>query len=204
MANLPFVVQPRLAPIIERIGSDEAGYIEIERRGYLTAGEKAFVQQIQQQDNGTIQLINLSRRIAAERKLELDKAYQLLIDVISGRGTTKAHEAISVEYAAELQQVLTELANARARETLVHASCLILNRIDANIGFEVIRELHPDIINGLDVLYTEEDNKSVERLIEEGAKGATGQESNESGTSDGNTGALDLDELEKKPEQDQQ
>jgi hypothetical protein len=34
MAKLPFVVEPRLKPIIEEIGSEESGKIQIERRGY--------------------------------------------------------------------------------------------------------------------------------------------------------------------------
>ena len=47
MAPLPFVVEPRRKPIVERVGNEESGVIEIERRGYLTTGEKTFVQQVQ-------------------------------------------------------------------------------------------------------------------------------------------------------------
>ena len=59
MGKLPFVVQPRLKAIKERIGSEDAGYIEIERRGYLTSGEKSFVQQIQQQELKHLLLLQL-------------------------------------------------------------------------------------------------------------------------------------------------
>ena len=42
--GLPFVVQPKYEPILERVGTDESGIIEIERRKYLTVQEKAIVQ----------------------------------------------------------------------------------------------------------------------------------------------------------------
>lgn len=164
MAKLPFIVNPRLQPIIERIGSDEAGYIEIERRGYLTAGEKTFVQQIQQQDTGTIKLIALSRRIASERSVTLEKAYEMVMAIMSGKNKSKAAEAIEAEYAVEFQETLSELANARARESLVHAACMLMHRVSAEIEFSEIGKLHPDIIDGLAQLYADEDIKSVERL----------------------------------------
>jgi hypothetical protein len=41
--RLPFVVAPRLEPIVETVGTDESGKIEIIRRGHLTVAEKAFI-----------------------------------------------------------------------------------------------------------------------------------------------------------------
>lgn len=167
MGKLPFAVQPRLRPIIERIGSQDAGYIEIERRGYLTAGEKSFIQQIQQQDSGTIKLIALSRKIASERSITLEKAYETVMAIMSGKGKTKAAEAIEADYAVEFQETLGELANARARESLMHAACMLMHRVSSELDFSDINELHPDIIDGLAQLYADEDMKSIERLQQE-------------------------------------
>ena len=52
--GLPFVVQPRLAPVIEQVGNEESGIFEIERRGYLTVAEKAMVQQATQGDESVL------------------------------------------------------------------------------------------------------------------------------------------------------
>lgn len=72
MVSLPFVVQPKRKPITERIGSEDSGVIEVIRKGYLTSGEKAFVQQVQQYDNGTSDIVTLSRRIARKHGLTMD------------------------------------------------------------------------------------------------------------------------------------
>lgn len=192
MANLPFVIQPRLKPITERIGSDEAGYIDIERRGYLTAGEKTFVQQIQQQDNGTIKLIALSRKIASEGSISLEKAYDMVITIMSGKNKTKAAEAIEAKYAIEFQETLGELASAKARESLVHAACMLMHRISSEIQFSEIGELHPDLINGLAQLYADEDLKSIERLQQENPEEGLDSESKE---------GVNVEELEKKQQE---
>ena len=42
--KIPFVVQPNLKPVKEQVGTETSGKIEIERRGYVTVSEKAFVQ----------------------------------------------------------------------------------------------------------------------------------------------------------------
>ena len=64
--GLPFVVQPRLKPVIERIGSEESGVFEIERRGYLSVAEKAIAQQASGGDDSVRQLYVLAGRIARE------------------------------------------------------------------------------------------------------------------------------------------
>jgi hypothetical protein len=165
MSKLPFIVEPRLKPIIEKIGSEDAGYIEIERRGYLTTGEKNFVQQVQQQDTGTLKLISLSRQIAAKKNISLEKAYEGLIEAMGGSNKTKLVQEIQVEYADEVQIVLSSLANVRLREGLLHAACLVMHRIDSSLTMEDVIELHPDIIEGLALLYADEEAKSTERLL---------------------------------------
>lgn len=166
MARLPFVVEPRLKPIIERIGTEESGLIEIERRGYLTAGEKNFVQQVQQTDSSASSIITLARRISRSRNLGLENAYTLVMNIMSGTASSDDALAseIESEFAEEIQQTLTDLTSAQNRLDLVQAACLIINRIDNEFKIEEIVKQHPDLIEGLAQLYREEEAKSIEKL----------------------------------------
>jgi hypothetical protein len=166
MAGLPFVVQPRLKPIMEQIGSEESGKIEIERRGYLTSGEKAFYQQVRQNDPGTTRLISLARKAAVSSNVDLTQAYEAVTNILGGGKKEDLERNIEKEYAEEIAEVLKELANGQVNEDLLMAACMIRYRINSDYGMDKIMDLHPDIISGLSLLYREEDAKSVERLVE--------------------------------------
>lgn len=185
MAKLPFVVQPRLKPIIERIGSEDSGVIEIERRGFLTSGEKTFVQQIQQQDGGTMQLVALSRKVAQRKDISLEKAYNNVLEIMTGQGKSKLAKEIENEFAEDFQLTLNSLTTSRIKEDLVQAACLLIHRVDSSLQFTDILEVHPDIISGLSELYREEEAKSIERLASEEAK----------------KDEVNVDAIEKKPEE---
>lgn len=189
MAKLPFVVEPRRKPIAERIGTEESGVIEIERRGYLTTGEKAFFQQVQQYDGGTSEIVTVSRRIARKYSLGMDKAYNLAVAIISGVRDSSDEdqeliEEIENEFAEDLTAVVKGLAAGQVREDLVMAACLLKYRIDSDFDIGQISTIHPDIISGLAKLYREEDQRSIEAFKE-------GEEATEQPTS--------IEEAEKKP-----
>jgi hypothetical protein len=164
MGKLPFVVEPRLKPIIERIGTEESGIIEIERRGYLTSGEKNFVQQILQQDKGTLRLIDLARKVSREKGYELQQAYELIVSTFTS--TDRSNEAIEieVEYSDAIQDAIKEITLSKSREDLVMAACLITHRIDDTFEIQDIMDIHPDIVSGIAQLYRDEEAKSIERL----------------------------------------
>lgn len=164
MATLPFVVQPRLKPIIELIGSEDSGKIEIERRGYLTSGEKAFVQQVLQHDNGTSELISLARKVSRRFSLKLDQSYELVLKIISNTSEDEQAEEIEKEFAEDIAMVIKNLASAQSKEEILTATCMIRYRIDPDFEMEDIVKIHPDIIAGLAALYKEEESKSVEKL----------------------------------------
>jgi hypothetical protein len=164
MATLPFVVQPRRQPILERIGSEESGQIEIERRGYLTAGEKAFVQQVQQFDNGTTEIVTVSRRVARKYGLGMDKAYNLVLAIISNAATEEDELVgqIEEEFAEDLTNVVKGLSAGQVREELVMAACLLKYRVNPDFEIGEIGTIHPDLIGDLATLYREEESRSVE------------------------------------------
>lgn len=194
MIRLPFVVEPRRQPILEAIGSDESGKIEIERRGYLSTGEKSFVQQVQQFDNGTSEIITVSRRVARKYALGMDKAYNMVLTIISG---TKANSdeadlisEVESEFAEDLTDVVKSLAAGQAREDLVYAACLIKYRIDPNFEISEISSIHPDIIEGLAKLYRDEETRSIEAWKAESISPEEGEEATGTG--------LSVEEAEKK------
>jgi hypothetical protein len=166
MAKLPFVVEPRMKPIVEEIGSEESGKIQIERRGYLTSGEKAFFQQAKQSDQGTSGLINLSRKISRATGLDMTKSYEAVIRVISGAAGQDIDAKIENDFAEELSGVLRDLTNGQAHDEILMAMCLIKYRIDSEFGLDEMLKLHPDIVTQLAELYRQEDAKSTDRLVD--------------------------------------
>jgi hypothetical protein len=189
MASLPFVVQPRRKPIAEKIGTEESGIIEVERRGYLTTGEKAFVQQVQQFDNGTSEIITVSRQVARKYSLGMDKAYNLVLAIISGTNCNKEDEGfiavIEEDFAENLTAVVRSLSAGQTREELIMAACLLRYRVDPEFEISEINKVHPDIINGLAALYRDEEKRSLEAFKNDEEREGERQES--------------VEEIEKKP-----
>lgn len=186
MGKLPFVVQPRLEPVIEEIGTPESGTILIERRGYLTAGEKNMVQSFLQSEQGAISVISVSREIAKRFSIDIEKAYTYLLEVITTSPYTdpKICGKIQVEFYEKIEQLIAELSNTQTKTEMIQAASMIINRVDKEFPIADIPSIHPDIISQLAEFYQEEEKKSIEKL--EQAMGA-------------NLKAPSIEETEKKP-----
>ena len=156
--KLPFLVQPRLKPVIEVIGSEDSGKIEIERRGFLTVAEKSFVQSAMSEDNSLTELHQLAQRIARKTGIEQTQVFKM----ITGQIADKKDQLLPFE--SEISQVLTNLLAYQEKSKLVIAACLLINRVNSDIEISDVMELHPDLIDELQVLYDEEDRKCVEAL----------------------------------------
>lgn len=167
MVALPFVVQPRRQPIIERIGSEDSGILEVERRGYLTTGEKSFFQQVQQSDGSTSGLITLSRRVARQYGMGMDAAYQAVLGVISGSSSEDEEQEalfrrIDDDFADDLTRAVSEMAAGQLREDMVMAVCIMKYRVNPDFETGDVVTLHPDLISGLAALYRDEEARSIE------------------------------------------
>lgn len=172
MAKLPFVVEPRLKPIVELVGSEESGKIEIERRGYLSAGERAFVGSSMASSDTASSIISIVRQIAKQYKMDMQECYGMITNIL----TVGAEGEQATEIAAKYQEELTAITNAmiaqEQRAEVVKAYCMLLYRIDATMTAEDAMALHPDLLAGLAALYNDEERKSVERLVaDNGADG---------------------------------
>jgi hypothetical protein len=166
MAKLPFIVEPRIQPVKELIGTEESGKIEIERKGYLTAGEKAFAQQGLGDDQLSTQVMSLSRRVARKFSVELQEAFECVSALVTTGGSSKLSDKVEKEFEAELAQVVeTLIANAQKKE-IIQASCMALYRIGNGITIDDIVDLHPDLRAALAALYRDEEERSVDRILE--------------------------------------
>lgn len=167
MSKLPFVVKPRLQPRLERIGNEEVGVIEIERRGYLTVAEKAFVEAQLAGDTTTDLFIRLTRSVARELKLDMNAAYKLITEVIQGTGgMTPNHKKIEEKYQAEMDELMREMQRADQTRVLTSVYALLLYRVDAELDAEELAIIHPDLVGMLYEFYLEEESKTITRLEE--------------------------------------
>jgi hypothetical protein len=193
-SKLPFVVQPKREVIQEQVGSEEAGYISISRRGYLTSGEKAFMQQAIGSDETTLKIINIARTISNESGVSLDSAYADTVAILGGRSAIEPRlRDIETKYMEEFTDLLSLLSNMQTKEKLLAACCLLKYRVDNDIEITDVLSLHPDIIEGLAELYSLEEVKSLENL-KSGFK-----ESQESQESQEDDSTLTTEQIEKKP-----
>lgn len=159
MAKLPFVVQPRLKPIIEVVGSEISGQLEIERRGFLTVAEKSMCQSMQDNNDGLQQMQLCARKIAAGLGIELATALEMLGEVLQGQTVEELEP-----FMEDVNEAAMHLLNSVERQNMARAISLIVSRIDPDFGVEDLNELHPDLIEGLAKLYADEEAKSVEAL----------------------------------------
>ncbi len=151
---LPFVVQPRLQPIMERIGNEESGIIEIRRQGYLSVSEKTIVDQV------SADLSDQSEMIAAVKKIADSEGRPIseIFAELQGSNDNKLLEKYALEIATATNSAKTQEDKIR----VVSATALLICRVDSRWGVEDTMELHPDIVDGLALLYKEEDSRSLE------------------------------------------
>ena len=161
MAKLPFVVQPRLQPITEIVGTEESGQIEIKRQGYLSVGEKAFATNAQAEDESMKLLLTFSKKVAAKYNIDLQRSYEAVMASITGNET---EYSIDEDFGEELSTVMVELVHSEAKKKIVKAYSMLAYRINPELALDEVIELHPDLIEELAELYDDEEAKSVEKL----------------------------------------
>ena len=165
--GLPFVVQPRLEPIVERLGTEESGIIEIERKGYLTVAEKSIAQGGLNGDMSVRKMYSLAGRIGRETgKQQAEVSVDLL--------ASERPEYLD-PYDEEIGECIMEMVAFQERVSIIQATALIMCRIDSSWTVDQTMELNPELVTELALFYSDEDNKTVtalEAAAEEKGKGA--------------------------------
>jgi len=156
--GLPFVVQPKYSPVVERIGTEESGIIEIERRGYLTVQEKAIMQGAMEGDTTLTDLFMLCREIAQKEGLEAEEVFNDMM--------APSQPEYFEKYSQQISAAITKLGDYNQRQRMVAATALLITRIDPYWSAADTVALHPDLIDSLFTLYSEEEKKSTEALQE--------------------------------------
>ena len=183
MSKLPFVVAPRLNSRIETLGSDISGKIEIERKGFLSVGEKSFMANVNTQDDVLKLVMKVSRAVASEYSLGQQDAYQQVVLAVTE--PEKCSHPVYDKFADEIAELATLMMSSEQKKQLMAAYCMLLYRVSEEIAMDDVISLHEDLVDALADLYRDEENKSLERLVD--------KDEEEEGPDD-----ADLGEIEKK------
>lgn len=165
MSKLPFVVAPRLKPRLEKLGSETSGQIEIERKGYLSVGEKGFMTSVHSQDIALKAIMKLSREVARKFGLSQQESYEEVVAAVTE--PEKAKYPVFEDFSEEISSLASLMMAQEARKSLMQAFCLLLYRVNAELQIDDVQELHEDLVQALADLYEDEEAKSVERLLDE-------------------------------------
>ena len=161
MAQLPFVVAPRVKPETIQIGNEEIGVLAIERKGFVTAGEKSFVSQ-HSEDKATGKVLELCRKISAEYKIGIETAYEYVGNLLTGQETEDLSEdlgqRIQKKYSSSLRDIFSCMTEEQEKRKLIQAFSMILYRIDSSCEADDFFGLHPDLIEALSNHYEAEES----------------------------------------------
>ena len=178
MGKLPFVVAPRANSRIETLGSEISGKIEIERKGYLTVGEKAFMANVNGQDAVLQQVMKLSRLVSKKYKIGQQEAYNEVVSAVTTPDDCK--HPVADHFGKEIGELGSAMLAAEHKKVFMMAYCMLLYRVDDDLSMDDIMDLHEDLVQALADLYIDEENKSTERLVkdenEEGESGPDGDQ----------------------------
>ena len=154
-AKLPFLVEPKRQPIMEKLGNEETGVIELPRRGYLTVAEKAFVQQGTTGDSTVLQMQRLASKVAK-------KAGKQMSEVVGMMSDGDFDEEVFGGFETELEAVLAGMSSMQARQKMIAVTGLLLFRASDEWTIDDTVSLHPDLVDEVYMLYLEEDKRSLE------------------------------------------
>ena len=182
MALLPFVVQPKKNTEKIKVGNDEVGVFEIERKGYLSVAEKSFVENVTQGSDGVSSLVRLANQVAKEYKVAPEKAYVAITDAMSGKSESKLASSISEQFADELAFATSRMAESMQRRQIAAATVLIQTRVNHEWTIQDTMDLDPVIVEELGRLYDREEQREPVKIepVEE-AKEIVGKSTEESG-----------------------
>lgn len=164
MRNLPFVVKPKRAVEKIKIGNEESGIFEIERKGYLTVGEKAAYQQVVVNKDGAKALRDLVETVSKGANIPLDKAADLVGRALQAKKLSAKEEKLLNDYTAQFIDVLEVFKREATHSQLIMATILLVSRVDPEWSFDDTARLDAKIIEDLAVLFQAEEQRSIEEL----------------------------------------
>jgi len=159
MAKLPFVIAPRMKSRLVRLGNEELGVIEIEKRGYLSVAEKSFVDSVMQGSDGVSNMVRLASKVARERKISVEKAYNIIVEIISGKTSDSVSTKVGNDYGDEISDIQSQMIDSMQRKSIACTTVLIQSRIYSEWTVEDTMQLQPELLVEFANLYDEEERK---------------------------------------------
>lgn len=183
MALLPFVVQPKKNIEIIKVGNEDVGIFEIERKGYLSVAEKSFVENVTQGSDGIAGLVRLANRIAVEQKVSPEKAYTAITEVMSGKTGGKLAGLIATQYEDDIAIATSKMAESMQRRSIAAATILLQTRVNHEWSLQDTMGLDPLIVEQLTSLYDREEQRDPVgiKTASEEAKEVVGKSTEENG-----------------------
>lgn len=157
MRSLPFVVKPKRQFANVKIGNESTGIIEIERRGYLTVSEKAFVDGVTQGSDGIASIVSLATRVGSKTKHTTEDAFNGVMKAVQGDLEDPFAARIREEYPDEIGSILSEMTNAMQQRTVAAATILIRSRIDPEWSVDDTLDQDPELIVAFADFYAQEE-----------------------------------------------
>lgn len=159
MARLPFIVEPKAKPIKIKIGSEEVGIFEIERRGYLSVAEKSFVESFTSSSGSLREIVKISNKISTTSKVSREQAYKSLMNVMSGVVESKLEKDVASKYADEIAELTALMADVQSKRMLAVSTILLQSRVDPEWTLDDTLELDEQTLEQLNNLYDQEEAK---------------------------------------------
>lgn len=159
MAKLPFIVAPKAKSKIVKIGNEDTGIIEIEKRGYLTVAEKSFVDSVMQSSDAVGNIVKLANTVARKKKIQVEKAYNIIISIVGGGDISGVAANVSEEFSEEISQIQSEMVESMQRKAIAAATVLIKSRVNEEWQLEDTMELQPEMISLFSEFYDSEEQK---------------------------------------------
>ena len=161
--KLPFVVQPRKKVALEKVGTEESGIIEIERRGYITVGEKAMVDQAMQ---GTSASAHLRSVVFAISEAEQKTSSEVMADL-----SVEPSPGYLDNWAEEILECFGAITVENAKRDMVQATALLISRVDGEWTIEDTMQQSPELVKALSDFYVKENSQALEGLEQESQGG---------------------------------
>jgi hypothetical protein len=162
MKTLPFVVQPKKKFEPYRVGTEEIGFIDIERRGYLTVSEKSFVESVMQGSDSVSLIISLANKISAKLNIRVEIAYSSIVAAMGQGEENEYTNEIRANYSDSIASIVSEMANAMEKRSLAAATILIQSRIDRDWTVEETLDLDPLMVEELAKFYDLEEARNTD------------------------------------------
>lgn len=177
MSKLPFVVQPKAKAVKVKIGNEDTGIFEIERKGYLTVAEKAFVDNFVNGSDAMRGIVNLSNKVSTKKKMKKETAYVVIMNVMQGILDTKIEREIAEEFSDDINTISNEMIETQNKRSLAVATILLQSRVNSEWTLEDTFNLDPEILIQLTDLYNMEESKT--RIEEESESKSQEEEAKE-------------------------